>query len=490
MDEDERDPELLKLQEDCRKEFRKKIPNVFHLHNESGRMALPNQPFYYAQINANKIIDGLFIGNQEAAQEIDFLTGIKCNHIINCAGHSVPNLFVRVGIRYLTLRWLDCKTQVLFDSDMKTFRQIIKFIESVISKGQTILIHSQHGNSRAVCAIIVYLMHRFGWSLKKSVEYIKFKRPEIQPKPYFIKQLKKVAKRLRVLNENLISMEERWLGPCESLKESVIRNTFLNGHYIFPPEKEREKFPKKTSIQFSKELVLYENESSFKKKPLTIPPKSILKIVPKLDENFDIIIATDANNQTYQTIPTRSEINPSPRENEESQPEIINRKEISINRLRNLPTSAWGKSLPRPFNLNNTKILSKKKKVLRVVGNDAWAKPAVRTRKRSKRKRMRFSRNTLDANRRLPKTPKTKVRTINTKSKNSEFQRRFNNSTNTFLFAHGRSLRRAVSAQEINRKSNAPKKPKKKRPSSADHRTRNEKRFFPTQQLHLNHLRL
>jgi hypothetical protein len=157
MDGDEEVPEFKKYELEAEKLLNVKAPNIFLLKHRD-KMVLPNQPFYYIQINANKILDGLFIANQDAAQEIDFISSIKCAHIINCAGHSVPNNFIRLGIRYLTLRWLDCKTQLLFDSNMKTFRQIMRFIEPVINKGQAVLIHSRHGNSRAVCVVAVYLM--------------------------------------------------------------------------------------------------------------------------------------------------------------------------------------------------------------------------------------------------------------------------------------------------------------------------------------------
>lgn len=45
---------------------REDIAETFVLH-ENGRLVAPNLPFYYVRINANKVIDGLFVGNQEAA---------------------------------------------------------------------------------------------------------------------------------------------------------------------------------------------------------------------------------------------------------------------------------------------------------------------------------------------------------------------------------------------------------------------------------------
>ena len=37
----------------------------------------------------------------------------------------------------------------------------------------------------------------FNWSVQKSLEFVKFKRPESQPKPHFVKQLIKCTKFLR-----------------------------------------------------------------------------------------------------------------------------------------------------------------------------------------------------------------------------------------------------------------------------------------------------
>lgn len=203
---------------------------VLSVNNE---LVGPNLPFYYCKINANKIIDGLFIGNQDSAQDLEFLLSIKCKYVINCAGSSVPNIFARFGIRYLTFRWFDSRNCTIFDAHAKIVHQIHRFIENAHKRGNTVLIHSVHGNNRSCLACAAYLMFKFQWSVQKCLEFVAYKRPETNPKAYFVKQLIKCAKHLKIIESKTATIEDRW---CKSqfltIEESVITNTFLNSHSI------------------------------------------------------------------------------------------------------------------------------------------------------------------------------------------------------------------------------------------------------------------
>ena len=67
-------------------------------------------------------------------------------------------------------------------------------------------------------------MHKYGWSLQKALEFIQFKRPDIHPKSYYLRQLKRMEKRLNI-QEETEHMEGRWLSECYSVDELVARNT-------------------------------------------------------------------------------------------------------------------------------------------------------------------------------------------------------------------------------------------------------------------------
>jgi hypothetical protein len=70
---------------------------------------------YVVRTSASKIVDGIFIGNKEAAQDFDFIMSNKISSIVNCAGSTVPNALRRFGCKYLTFRWVDCGSTVIFD---------------------------------------------------------------------------------------------------------------------------------------------------------------------------------------------------------------------------------------------------------------------------------------------------------------------------------------------------------------------------------------
>ncbi|ETO31879.1 hypothetical protein RFI_05238 [Reticulomyxa filosa] len=68
-------------------------------------------------------------------------------------------------------------------------------------------------------------MLKFNWSVVKSLEYISYKRPECNPKPYFIKQLEKCNKVSEAETEKESTIELRWCTKVTNEYELVIRNT-------------------------------------------------------------------------------------------------------------------------------------------------------------------------------------------------------------------------------------------------------------------------
>lgn len=59
---------------------------------------------------AAKLKDGLFLGDYEAAQDLEFIVANKITRIINCSGREVPNGWERSGIRCVSqLGLLACR---------------------------------------------------------------------------------------------------------------------------------------------------------------------------------------------------------------------------------------------------------------------------------------------------------------------------------------------------------------------------------------------
>lgn len=85
----------------------------------------------------------------------------KITHIINCAGHQLPNHWQPIGVKYLTFNWLDTDQQIILDAKDAAINECYNFIEEAVSKAESTLVHSVRGYNRAGCVITAYLMLKY-----------------------------------------------------------------------------------------------------------------------------------------------------------------------------------------------------------------------------------------------------------------------------------------------------------------------------------------
>lgn len=52
-----------------------------------------------------KIIDGLFVTDEIAAGDLEFISTNKVTRIVNCCCLQVPNHWSSIGIKYLSYNW-------------------------------------------------------------------------------------------------------------------------------------------------------------------------------------------------------------------------------------------------------------------------------------------------------------------------------------------------------------------------------------------------
>ena len=148
-------------------------------------------------IGAIKIKDGLFIGDSFAAKDLEFVVANKVTKIINCCGRQVQNQWTNIGVSYLTYAWMDSESQILFDQTDKTTNEIFSFIDDAMGQYESVLVHSVRGQSRSSCVIATYLMRKFRWSLLKTLEFLNSRRPDLEIRATFIKQLSEYENRLK-----------------------------------------------------------------------------------------------------------------------------------------------------------------------------------------------------------------------------------------------------------------------------------------------------
>lgn len=73
---------------------------------------------------------------------------------------------------------------------------IFNFIEEAMEQGESVLVHSQHGKSRAGCVIIAYMMKKYMWSLEKCMDYVTNKKDTFKVRCGFLSQLQELERRL------------------------------------------------------------------------------------------------------------------------------------------------------------------------------------------------------------------------------------------------------------------------------------------------------
>jgi len=107
----------------------------------------------YEILGAVKIKDGVFIGDELAAQDLEFVVANKVTHIINCCGRNVPNHWESIGVVYLTYYWVDNENQIILDNKDVVANECFHFLDEALGNAESILIHSVRGQSRS-CVVL------------------------------------------------------------------------------------------------------------------------------------------------------------------------------------------------------------------------------------------------------------------------------------------------------------------------------------------------
>lgn len=180
-----------------------------------------------------KVKDGLFVGDQEAAHDLEFLMEQKVARVVNCSGYSVPNRWATIGITYLTYKWMDNETQVLLDESDAVVDEIYRFVEEALDRAEGVLIHSALGKGRSCCVLCAYLMRRYRWGKEKAMAFLSFRRPEPEVNAGFQEQLTAYEHRLAA-QPDLPPLSASW-GDGEDMdeaedyvSEAVLMNTYVN----------------------------------------------------------------------------------------------------------------------------------------------------------------------------------------------------------------------------------------------------------------------
>jgi len=125
--------------------------------------------------------------------------------------------------------------------------ELFDFIQEALRESESVLIHSVRGQSRSCCVLIAFMMKKYSWSLRKTMEFLMARRPDISLKATFLQQLSQFERRL--INFGSERLTTDWSDtplrnqhPIEC-EELILRNTFINSQLLI--SRDAANFPNK-----------------------------------------------------------------------------------------------------------------------------------------------------------------------------------------------------------------------------------------------------
>ncbi|CAF1991998.1 unnamed protein product [Rotaria magnacalcarata] len=137
------------------------------------------------------IIDGLYIGSESNAKNLEELSQEQIRCIINVTSH-VP-LYHSDHFQYCHLPADDTQKQNLLEH----FDQAYSFIHDAIEKNEKILVHCVAGISRSPAIVIGFLMRYAKMNMNDAYNFVKRKRSIVSPNLNFMGQLLEYEKKLK-----------------------------------------------------------------------------------------------------------------------------------------------------------------------------------------------------------------------------------------------------------------------------------------------------
>uniref|UniRef100_A0A8C6Y9E6 Dual specificity phosphatase 22 n=1 Tax=Naja naja TaxID=35670 RepID=A0A8C6Y9E6_NAJNA len=136
----------------------------------------------------NKILPGLFLGNDKDARDTEQLKQNNITHILSIHDSARPML---EGIKYLCIPAADSPSQNL----ARHFKESIVFIHECRLRGEGCLVHCLAGVSRSATLVVAYIMTvtDFGW--EDALSIVRVSRSYASPNTGFQQQLEDFEKK-------------------------------------------------------------------------------------------------------------------------------------------------------------------------------------------------------------------------------------------------------------------------------------------------------
>lgn len=138
----------------------------------------------------NLILQGLYLGDRNDAYNNEKLSACGITHILDLTyaperpydNRDVPVIY----------KHIPCKDLPFFDIKQH-FDEAYEFIDNARDVKGNILVHCAAGVSRSGIIVAMYVARKLNMSAEEALEFVKKRRPKVQPNIGFIEQLLEVA---------------------------------------------------------------------------------------------------------------------------------------------------------------------------------------------------------------------------------------------------------------------------------------------------------
>lgn len=177
-------------------------------------------------VGAIKVIDGLFMGDILASQDLEFMTMNDVNNVVNTS-IELPNTFESYGVEYHNLNWAQNFQSPLFKS-YSDLEFSFKFVQKCLESKKCVLVVSTYGKNRCGSFLALYLMMRFRWSFGMTVQFIQSRRYDVKLKKVFVEGIKDLQKDMVTYGKG--SLTYQWGVPSnkQDQDEVIVMHTYLN----------------------------------------------------------------------------------------------------------------------------------------------------------------------------------------------------------------------------------------------------------------------
>lgn len=159
----------------------------------------------------SKILDHLYLGSQYNAASKKQLGQLEVKRVLDLKERHVTTDDPDLDVRAVPMS--DHGDTAITEILPECFR----FIEEAKSNGEIILVHCRGGVNRSATVVLAYLMKYNDMTLREAWEYVRTRRPSVQPVANYMSQLREYEKSIR----GSVSLEEQDVERPMSLTQRI-----------------------------------------------------------------------------------------------------------------------------------------------------------------------------------------------------------------------------------------------------------------------------